>query len=163
MRTPVCVPALAAILMVTVSAHAADIPQDKVMNIVRNGEQASIMGAPQNFVGNARIDPLFPARAPSKVSAGAVTFQPGARSAWHTHPLGQALVVTTGTGWIQQVGGEKMVIKPGDVIWTPPGVKHWHGATATTGMTHIAIQESVDGKNVEWLEPVSAAQYEASR
>ncbi|MNC65521.1 Cupin domain protein [compost metagenome] len=92
-----------------------------------------------------------------------MTFQPGARSVWHTHPLGQTLVVTAGMGWIQQENGEKIVIKPGDVIWTPPGVKHWHGATATTGMSHIAIQESLDGKNVEWLEPVTEAQYEASR
>ncbi|MCY1417265.1 Cupin domain protein [compost metagenome] len=92
-----------------------------------------------------------------------MTFQPGARSVWHTHPLGQTLVVTSGMGWIQQENGEKIVIKPGDVIWTPPGVKHWHGATATTGMSHIAIQESLDGKNVEWLEPVTDAQYEASR
>lgn len=149
--------------MVATTTQAADIPANKSMSVVRNGEQAAIMGAPANFVGNARIDPLFPVRAPSNVSAGAVTFQPGARSAWHTHPLGQTLIVTAGMGWVQQVGGEKIVIKPGDVIWTPPGVKHWHGATATTGMTHIAIQESQNGKNVEWLEPVTEAQYEASR
>ncbi|TRO38312.1 cupin domain-containing protein [Pseudomonas putida] len=133
------------------------------MNIVKNGEQASITGASANFVGTARIDPLFPVRAPSRTSAGYVTFQPGARSMWHSHPLGQTLVVTAGTGWVQQQGGEKQVIRPGDVIWTPPGVKHWHGATASTGMTHIAIQESVEGKNVEWLEAVTDAQYEASR
>ncbi|MBK5355781.1 cupin domain-containing protein [Pseudomonas sp. TH41] len=163
MRTVVAASTLATLLMSSLSAYAADIPADKTMNIVRNGEQASIMGAPGNFVGNARIDPLFSVRAPSKVSAGAVTFQPGARSVWHTHPLGQTLVVTAGTGWIQQAGGAKTVIRPGDVIWTPPGVKHWHGATATTGMTHIAIQESQDGKNVEWMEPVSDGQYEASR
>ncbi len=155
---------LAAIMLCTaMSAHSADIPKEQAMAISRNGEQASIMGAPANFVGNARIDPLFAARAPSTVSAGAVTFQPGARSAWHTHPKGQTLIVTAGTGWVQQVGGEKTVIMPGDVIWTPPGVKHWHGATATTGMTHMAIQEAVDGKNVEWMEPVTEAQYEASR
>lgn len=163
MRTVPAVSALIATLLASVSVQAIDLPNDQAMNIVRNGEQASIMGAPSNFVGNARIDPLIPVRAPSKVSAGAVTFQPGARSVWHTHPLGQSLVVTAGAGWIQQAGGEKQIIKPGDVIWTPPGVKHWHGATATTGMTHIAIQESLDGKNVEWLEPVTEAQYEASR
>ncbi|WP_247617983.1 (R)-mandelonitrile lyase [Pseudomonas syringae] len=145
------------------SAHSADIPKDQAMAINRNGEQASIMGASTNFVGSARIDPLFAARAPSAVSAGAVTFQPGGRSVWHTHPKSQTLIVTSGTGWVQQVGGEKIVIKPGDIIWTPPGVKHWHGATAATGMTHIAIQEAVDGKNVEWMEPVSEAQYEAAR
>ena len=155
--------ALAATLMASMSGYGAEIPTEKTMNVVRNGEQASTMGAPGNVVGSARIDPLIAVRAPSKVSAGAVTFQPGARSVWHTHPLGQALVVTAGMGWIQQENGEKIVIKPGDVIWTPPGVKHWHGATATTGMSHIAIQESQDGKNVEWLEPVTEAQYEASR
>lgn len=163
MRTLVTASMLTAAILSDASAHAADFPKDQAMSIVRNGDQVSLMGAPGNFVGNARIDPLFAAREPSTVSAGAVTFQPGARSAWHTHPKGQMLVVTAGVGWIQQVGGEKTVIKPGDVIWTPPGVKHWHGATATTGMTHIAIQEAVDGKNVVWMEPVSEAQYEASR
>lgn len=163
MRALATLSTLAATLMASMSGYGADIPAEKTMNVVRNGEQASIMGAPGNFVGSARIDPLFAVRAPSKVSAGAVTFQPGARSVWHTHPLGQTLVVTSGMGWIQQENGEKIVIKPGDVIWTPPGVKHWHGATATTGISHIAIQESLDGKNVEWLEPVTDAQYEASR
>lgn len=151
-----------AMLMASFASRAENSP-DRTMNIVRNGEQASVIGAPANFVGSARIDPLFPVRAPSRTSAGYVTFQPGARSMWHTHPLGQTLVVTTGTGWVQQEGGEKQVIRPGDVIWTPPGVKHWHGATASTGMTHMAIQESVDGKNVQWLEAVSDAQYEAAR
>lgn len=163
MRVIIKMSSLAVMLSTAVSAHSADISKDQIMAVTRNGEQASMMGAPANFVGNARIDPLFAARAPSTVSAGAVTFQPGARSAWHTHPKGQTLIVTAGTGWVQQVGGEKIVIKPGDVIWTPPGVKHWHGATATTGMTHMAIQEAVDGKNVEWMELVSEAQYEASR
>ena len=157
--------AMSALLLsatLALDAHAASVLPDQSMTIVRNGEQASIMGAPANFVGNARIDPLFAAQAPFKVSAGYVTFQPGARSMWHTHPLGQTLVVTAGTGWVQREGAERQVIKPGDVIWTPPGVKHWHGATSTTGMTHMAIQEALDGKNVEWLEPVSEAQYETS-
>jgi quercetin dioxygenase-like cupin family protein len=148
---------------VALDTYAADVASGNAMSIVRNGEQASITGAPTNFVGAARIDPLFPVRAPSRVSAGYVTFQPGARSMWHTHPLGQTLVVTAGSGWVQEAGGEKHSIKPGDVIWTPPGVKHWHGATSTTGMTHMAIQESLDGKNVEWMEPVTAQQYEALR
>ncbi|MDQ0122100.1 quercetin dioxygenase-like cupin family protein [Pseudomonas lini] len=155
--------AFALLLTVAFNASATDDLNERPMIVVRNGEQASIIGAPANFVGNARIDPLFPARAPSRVSAGYVTFQPGARSMWHTHPLGQTLVVTSGTGWVQQQGADKQLIKPGDVIWTPPGVKHWHGATSTTGMTHMAIQESLDGKNVEWLEPVTEAQYGASR
>nr|WP_183138310.1 MULTISPECIES: cupin domain-containing protein [Pseudomonas syringae group genomosp. 2] len=152
---------LALMLAASIPAFAEDT--SKSMSIVRNGEQASIAGSPANFVGSARIDPLFPVRAPSRVAAAYVTFQPGGRSVWHTHPLGQTLVVTAGTGWIQQEGDEKVVIKPGDVIWTPPGVKHWHGATAKNGMTHMAIQESLDGKNVEWMEPVTEAQYEASR
>ncbi|MEE4747805.1 cupin domain-containing protein [Pseudomonas alliivorans] len=162
MRTLTALSTLASMLL-PLAANAADVARGASMSIVRNGEQASIMGAPANFVGAARIDPLFPARSPSRVSAAYVTFQPGARSMWHTHPLGQTLVVTSGTGWIQQEGGEKQAIKPGDVIWTPPGVKHWHGATSTTGMTHMAIQEAQNGKNVEWLEPVTDAQYEAGR
>ncbi len=155
--------ALVAMPIVALDTYAADVASGNAMSIVRNGEQASITGAPTNFVGAARIDPLFPVRTPSRVSAGYVTFQPGARSMWHTHPLGQTLVVTAGSGWVQEAGGEKHSIKPGDVIWTPPGVKHWHGATSTTGMTHMAIQESLDGKNVEWMEPVTAQQYEALR
>lgn len=155
--------ALVAMPIVALDTYAADVASGNAMSIVRNGEQASITGAPTNFVGAARIDPLFPVRAPSRVSAGYVTFQPGARSMWHTHPLGQTLVVTAGSGWVQEAGGEKHSIKPGDVIWTPPGVRHWHGATSTTGMTHMAIQESLDGKNVEWMEPVTAQQYEALR
>ncbi|MNH01889.1 Cupin domain protein [compost metagenome] len=151
-----------ATVLIPAAAIASGSAPDQTMLVVRNGEQPSINGPATSFVGSARIDPLFPARAPSRVSAGYVNFQPGARSMWHTHPLGQTLVVTAGTGWVQQAGGKKQLIKPGDVIWTPPGVKHWHGATATTGMTHMAIQESLDGKNVEWLEPVSEAQYEAA-
>lgn len=163
MRLLTSVFAWIAMPIVALDTYAADAASGNAMSIVRNGEQASITGAPTNFVGAARIDPLFPVRAPSRVSAGYVTFQPGARSMWHTHPLGQTLVVTAGSGWVQEAGGEKHSIKPGDVIWTPPGVKHWHGATSTTGMTHMAIQESLDGKNVEWMEPVTAQQYEALR
>lgn len=162
MRQRASMPAVALMAAVAFNACAAGASSAQSMTIVRNGEQASVIGAPTNFVGNVRIDPLFAARTPSKVSAGYVTFQPGARSMWHTHPLGQMLVVTTGTGWVQQEGADKQVIKPGDVIWTPPGVKHWHGATSTTGVTHMAIQEALDGKNVEWLEPVTEAQYGAS-
>jgi quercetin dioxygenase-like cupin family protein len=106
-----------------------------------------------------RIDPLFQGKDPSRTSASYVIFEFGARSAWHRHPLGQILIVTAGTGWVQQEGGEKHEIKLGDVIWTPPGVKHWHGATAKTAMTHIAIQEELNGKNVEWMEKVSEEQY----
>lgn len=102
---------------------------------------------------------LFQPKAPSRTSGASVTFEPGARSAWHFHPLGQTLTVTAGTGWIQQAGGQKREIRAGDVIWTPPGVRHWHGATASGAMTHIAIQEYLDGKNVEWMEQVSDEQY----
>jgi quercetin dioxygenase-like cupin family protein len=108
---------------------------------------------------SVRIDPLFQAQGPSRTSGSYVTFEPGARSAWHRRPLGQTLIVTAGRGWVQQEGRAKHEIKPGDVIWIPPGVKHWHGATATNGMTHIAIREEVGGTNVEWMEHVSAEQY----
>ena len=113
----------------------------------------------QYFTGSIRIDPLFQAKDPSRTSGSYVTFEPGARSAWHTHPLGPTLIVTAGTGWVQQECRERQEIKPGDIIWIPPGVKHWQGATAITGMTHIAIQEEIDGKNVEWMEMVSDEQY----
>ncbi|WP_405123648.1 cupin domain-containing protein [Pseudomonas sp. M20] len=158
MRITFAVSVLSATLMISSSLHAADEPEN-TMQIARNGEQPSVLGSSSNFVGTVRVDPLFAARPPSRVTAGAVTFQPGARSAWHTHPAGQNLIVTSGVGWIQQEGGEKIAIRPGDVIWTPPGVKHWHGATNSTGMTHLAIQEVQDGKNVEWLEPVTDEQY----
>ncbi|WP_177408807.1 cupin domain-containing protein [Pseudomonas sp. Irchel s3f7] len=158
MRITFAVSVLSATVMISSWLHAADEPEN-TMQIARNGEQPSVLGSSSNFVGTVRVDPLFAARPPSRVTAGAVTFQPGARSAWHTHPAGQNLIVTSGVGWIQQEGGEKIVIKPGDVIWTPPGVKHWHGATNSTGMTHLAIQEVQDGKNVEWLEPVTNEQY----
>ena len=157
------VAALSTLVMMLMVANAQADGSTPARTLVPNGSQASMLGSPRMFVGTVRIDPLVSAKEPSRVSAAYVTFGPGARSAWHTHPLGQTLVVTAGTGWVQQQGGEKQVIRPGDVIWTPPGVKHWHGATAQTGMTHMAIQEFLDGKNVEWMEPVSDAQYEASR
>ena len=133
--------------------------ESQKMSITRSGARTRSNGPEENFTGNVSVEPLFSANAPSRTSGSSVTFQPGARSAWHTHPLGQILIVTAGTGWVQQEGGEKQVIKPGDVVWTPPGVKHWHGATATTAVTHIAIQEFVNGKNVEWMEKVSDEQY----
>jgi quercetin dioxygenase-like cupin family protein len=106
-----------------------------------------------------RVDPLFQAADPARVQGASVTFEPGARTAWHTHPLGQTLIVTAGCGWAQHAGGAVETIRPGDVVWLAPGEKHWHGATPTTAMTHIAIQERLDGKTVDWLEPVSEAQY----
>lgn len=129
------------------------------VTVTPNGSQPSGKGPDDYFSGSVRIDPLFAAAEPSRTSGGQVTFDAGARSAWHTHPLGQTLIVTAGTGWVQQWGEEKKTIKPGDVVWCPPGVKHWHGATATNGMSHIAIQEMHEGKNVEWMEKVSDGQY----
>ena len=128
------------------------------MEIHRSGSQASKPGPADWFTGTVRIDPLFPAIAPARASGNAVTFEPGARTAWHTHPLGQTLIVTAGLGRVQRWGGPIEEIHPGDVIWFPPGEKHWHGASPTTALTHIAIQEQLDGKAVEWLEKVSDEQ-----
>jgi quercetin dioxygenase-like cupin family protein len=133
--------------------------KERHMEITRVGSAASVKGNPEYFTGTVRIDPLFQPQAPARTSAGSVTFEPGARSAWHTHPLGQTLLITAGCGWVQQDGGPVEEVHPGDVVWFPPGVKHWHGATPTTAMTHIAIQEAVDGKVGDWLEPVTDEQY----
>ena len=130
------------------------------MEIKRCGSQASRTGPPDNFTGTVRIDPLFDAPEPRRVSGASVTFEPGARTAWHVHPLGQTLIVAAGCGWVQSWGGPVEEIRPGDVITCPPGEKHWHGATPTTAMTHIAIQEKLNGKVVEWLEKVSDEQYQ---
>lgn len=129
------------------------------MKITRSGSQPSSKGSPDYFTGAVRLDSPFSGSAPARVGGAIVTFEPGARTAWHTHPLGQTLIVTAGYGWLQQEGGPKEDIRPGDVVWIPAGVKHWHGATATTGMTHVAIAESLDGKTVEWLEHVTDAQF----
>ena len=129
------------------------------MDIKRVGTQASGKGSADWFTGAVRIDPLFQAPAPALVSGASVTFEPRARTAWHTHPLGQTLIVTAGAGWAQQEGGPIQDIHPGDVVWFAPGEKHWHGATSTTAMTHIAIQEKLDGKVVDWLEHVTDEQY----
>jgi quercetin dioxygenase-like cupin family protein len=129
------------------------------MDIKRIGSQASDKGPSEWFTGTVRIDPLFQAPAPAHVRCASVTFEAGARTAWHTHPLGQTLIVTAGCGWVQRDGGPVDEIHPGDVVWFPPGEKHWHGATATTAMTHIAIQEQLDGKTVDWMEKVSDEQY----
>jgi len=131
------------------------------MDIKKNGTQPSGKGPAEYFTGVVRIDPLFEARDPARARGASVTFEPGARSAWHTHPLGQTLIVTSGCGWVQSEGGPKMAIRPGDVVWCPPKEKHWHGATPTTAMTHLAIQEQLDGKVVEWLEKVGDEQYRA--
>ena len=131
------------------------------MELKRNGTQPSSKGPDKYFTGNVRIDPLFEAPDPARVRGASVTFEPGARSAWHTHPLGQTLIVTSGFGWVQSEGQHKVELRPGDVVWCPPNERHWHGATPTTAMTHIAIQEALDGKVVEWMEKVSDEQYKA--
>jgi quercetin dioxygenase-like cupin family protein len=129
------------------------------MDIKPAGSAPSAKGPADWFTGNVRIDPLFQAPHPARAAGAFVTFEPGARTAWHTHPLGQTLIVTAGQGWVQREGGSVRVIGPGDVVWFPPGEKHWHGATSTHGMTHIAIQESLEGRAVDWLEHVSEAEY----
>jgi quercetin dioxygenase-like cupin family protein len=131
------------------------------MNIQRSGSQPSGKGPAEFFTGNVRIDPLIQTTGPARVSGATVTFEPGARSAWHTHPLGQMLVVTAGCGLVQSKGGPVVKIRPGDIVWCPPGEKHWHGATSTTGMTHIAILEQLDGKGVDWMEHVTDEEYAA--
>ena len=138
---------------------ASSFAQSPELAIQRAGSQPSAKGPADRFTGAVRVDPLFPARDPGRTSAGSVTFEPGARSAWHTHPLGQVLIVTSGVGRVQQWGGAIQEIRPGDIVWIPPHVKHWHGAAATTAMTHIAIQEQLDGKVVDWMEKVSDEQY----
>ena len=129
------------------------------MEIKRSGAQPSRKGPAEYFTGTVRVDPLFEAADPARVVGASVTFEPGARTAWHTHPLGQTLFVTAGSGRAQHWGGPIEEIRPGDVVWFAPGEKHWHGASATTAMTHIAIQERLDGKAVDWLEKVSDEQY----
>jgi quercetin dioxygenase-like cupin family protein len=130
------------------------------MEIKRNGSQSSSKGPPDYFTGSVRIDPLFQPPEPARVRGASVTFEPGARTAWHTHPLGQTLIVTAGCGWVQRERGPVEEIRSGDVVWFSPGEKHWHGATPTTAMTHIALQEALDGKVVDWMEHVSDAQYQ---
>jgi quercetin dioxygenase-like cupin family protein len=130
------------------------------MEIRQSGSQPSGKGPAEYFTGSVRVDPLFQPPEPARVRGAHVTFEPGARTAWHTHPLGQTLIVTAGRGWVQREGGPVETIRPGDVVWFSPGEKHWHGATATTGMSHIALQEALDGKVVDWMEHVTDAQYQ---
>jgi len=136
--------------------------EDEIMKIEikKSGTQASVKGPADWFTGTVRIDPLFDPPSPARAFGASVTFEPGARTAWHTHPLGQTLIVTAGAGLVQKEGGPVEDIRPGDVVWIPAGVKHWHGASPTTSMTHIAIQEKLDGNAVEWMEKVSDEQYD---
>src|SRR3569832_846084 len=130
-----------------------------IMQITRIGTQPSGKGPDDWFTGAVRIDPLFQSNDARRGAAASVTFEPGARTAWHTHPLGQTLIITAGCGWVQKEGEAIQDVYPGDVVWFEPGEKHWHGATATNGMTHIAIQENLDGKVVDWLEQVTEEEY----
>jgi quercetin dioxygenase-like cupin family protein len=139
--------------------RAPTATEELTMQIHRNGSRPSTRGPSDWFTGAVRIDPLFQAPDPARAAGAQVTFEPGARTAWHTHPLGQTLIITSGLGWVQREGGPVEEVRPGDVVWFPPGLKHWHGATATTAMTHIAIQEARDGKTVDWMEKVSDEQY----
>lgn len=132
------------------------------MDIKRAGSQPSQQGPADWFTGSVRIDPLFSASEPARAAGNTVTFEPGARTAWHTHPLGQTLIVLSGAGRVQREGGPIEEIRPGDVVWFAPGEKHWHGAAPTTAMTHIAVQEALDGKPVDWLEQVTDEQYRAT-
>jgi quercetin dioxygenase-like cupin family protein len=129
------------------------------LDIKRNGSRPSQRGPEDWFTGTVRVDPLFQSPDPARAGGAYVTFEPGARTVWHTHPLGQTLIVTAGFGRVQREGGPIEEIKPGDVVWFPPGLKHWHGASPTTAMTHIAVHESLSGKSVDWMEKVTDEQY----
>jgi quercetin dioxygenase-like cupin family protein len=142
-------------------AYEVPMGNGQRIEITPSGSRPSAKGSPQHFTGSVVIDPLFVATEHTHATGSLVTFEPGARTAWHTHPAGQNLIVTSGTGWVQEWGGAKREIRPGDVIWIPPGVKHWHGATAANRMSHIAITNVVDGRNVEWLEQVTDEEYGA--
>ncbi|MDZ7292804.1 MAG: carboxymuconolactone decarboxylase family protein [candidate division KSB1 bacterium] len=142
-------------------AASTSAQDSQTIKITRRGSQPSRLGPAENFTGSVRIDPLFQANAPARAAGSLVTFEPGARSAWHTHPLGQILIVTAGTGRVQRWGDSVDEIRQGDVVWIPPGQKHWHGAAPNSSMAHIAIVEMLDGKTVEWMEKVSDAQYGA--
>lgn len=154
-----------AMTAISLSMAASALAQDdkaasSALQIARNGSQPSAKGPATNFSGTVRVDPLFPKpNGPTRATGSYVTFEPGARTAWHTHPLGQTLVVTAGAGRVQRWGDPVQAIGPGDVVWIPPGQKHWHGAAPTTAMTHIAITELLEGKAVDWLEKVTDADY----
>ncbi len=153
-------PVLATSLLL--GAPALQAENESSVRVMHPDAQPSQLGSAKNFTGTVRVDSLFQAQAPGRVGGGTVTFEPGSRTAWHTHPLGQTLIVTAGVGLVQQWGGPVQEIRPGDIVWIPAGAKHWHGASPNNGMTHIAIAESLDGKAVDWLEQVSDTQYRQS-
>lgn len=149
----------AAAIALSLGLSTASAAEPAPIKVTRVGAQPSSAGAEQNFTGSVLVDSRFQAAAPARVGGGIVTFEPGARTAWHSHPLGQTLIVTAGLGRVQKWDDAVQEIRPGDVVWIPPGVKHWHGASPTVGMSHVAISESLDGKSVEWMEKVSKEQY----
>jgi quercetin dioxygenase-like cupin family protein len=151
------VPAIIISLVLCTSTASAQSSQ--MITVTHPRSQPSTAGPAENFTGSVRVDSRFQGTAPARISGGIVTFEPGARTAWHTHPLGQTLIVTAGAGLVQEWDGPVQEIRPGDIVWIPPGVKHWHGATATNGMSHIAFSEALDGKTVAWMEQVSEEQY----
>lgn len=162
---PLCLIALAAQADQSGTSSGSNVAQAgsnqaaQAITLVRNGSQPSAKGAAEYFTGTVWINSPFQAASPARVSGGTVTFEPGARTAWHTHPLGQTLIINAGVGLIRQWGSPVQEMRPGDVMWIPPGVKHWHGASPTGGMTHIAINEALDGKAVDWMEKVTDEQY----
>ena len=158
MKSPLCYAALCA---ASLQAGGAEPQIAAAQQIARAGSQPSAAGPAEYFTGHVRVDPVWPANAQINASGGMVTFEPGARSAWHTHPAGQRLVVMSGVGLTQEWGKPIQEIRAGDTVWCPPGVKHWHGAAPTTAMSHLAVTGTVDGKNVEWMEKVGDEQYHA--
>ncbi len=148
-------------ILATIAAAAIAVPTYAKSEIVVTpaGSQPSVAGSSENFTGSVRVDDRFKGSGLARISGATVTFAPGARTAWHTHPLGQTLIVTAGVGLVQEWGGPIQDIRPGDIIWIPPGVKHWHGASPMVGMSHIAFSEALEGKTVEWMEKVSDEQY----
>ena len=149
----------AMMVVVSMCASTASAQSPQTVTVTRAGSQPSSVGSADNFTGRVRVDSRFQASTPARVGGGIVTFEPEARTAWHTHPLGQTLIVTAGLGLVQQWDGPVQEIIPGDVVWIPPGAKHWHGASSKIGMSHIAIAEALDGKAVDWMEHVSDDQY----
>jgi quercetin dioxygenase-like cupin family protein len=151
--------AVMTIASLALAASIASAQSDQAITVTRAGSQPSTVGGAENFTGSVRVDSRFKGTGLARVSGATVTFEPGARTAWHTHPLGQTLIVTAGVGRVQHWDGPVQEIRLGDIVWIPPGVKHWHGASATVGMSHIAVAEALDGKTVEWMEKVSDEQY----
>ncbi|TSD83123.1 cupin domain-containing protein [Mycobacterium sp. KBS0706] len=149
----------ATIVSIVLCASAASAQSNQMITVTRPGSQPSAAGPAENFTGSVRVDSRFQGTAPARIGGGIVTFEPGARTAWHSHPLGQTLIVTAGVGLVQEWDGPVQDIRPGDIVWIPPGVKHWHGATSANGMSHIAVSEALDGKAVEWMEQVTEEQY----